>query len=626
MLTIVEFFCTSIERTAKNIQNSSILPMKSFLSYYHEELLFLRQKGGDFAKKHPEIAGRLDIKNGESTDPQTERIIESVAFLSAKLSQKIDDNAQNIAFHLLSALYPNLINVFPPCSIVQFASENLTSIANNVTIDRDTDLFVKTSNGTECQFKTLYPITIYPFSIAEINLLKVARKLGGDDGWCLEIKISTNSAPIEHIQPNDILFYIDSNILENSLMIYESIFSNPNRSVFLKIGERHISIDPNNVIPCGFDDVDSVCPVSPYSTNCFQLFQEVLHFKRKFMFFRILNIGKTIIENHIENIDELSIIIDINVSNERLLQIVNRDSIKLNAVPIVNLFQVTSDPFRFDGTQSKYMLLADQAKDESIEIHSISELHIINNETKEDEIVQPYFSLEVDSDTNITHDLYWIHSKEPSAARRLNGFDTYISFVDTRLDPHKVYSDVVYAKTLCTNRYATRDIPVFSKFFIDNAKTAGYYAKLLHKTTEPVSFADEATTLWNLISQLSANHMTMSKSDNILAATRKIADIFSSGNRMKVEELFSGIKSAKVNDTVQRFGNDAWRGFVKGKKVILEVSDENSFFSYLLGSIINQYLSDLVSINSFITLKMVSTVTNKNVATWNPTSGRKELV
>ena len=600
--------------------------MKNFLNYYHDELLFLRQKGGEFAKSHPEIAGRLDIKNGESTDPQTERIIESVAFMSAKLSQKIDDNAQNIAFHLLSALYPNLINVFPPCSIVKFESDDSISILDHVTVNRGTNLYVKSKSGTECQFKTLYPVTIYPISISGINLLKVAKKLGGDDGWCLEIKIKTDSVPLEQIQPNDLLFHINSDITENSLMIYEAIFSDPNRNLFLKIKDRHIAIEPENFVPCGFDEEDSVCPVSPYSTNCFQLFQEVLHFKRKFMFFRILNLGKLIFESGVQNVDEISIVVDIKVTDERLLQIVKPDSIILNATPIVNLFQVTSDPFRFDSTQSKYMLLADQSRDESVEIHSISELHIINNETKEDEIVQPYFSLEVDSDTNVIHDLYWLYSKESSEIRHLDGFDTYISFVDTKMNPHKVYADVVYAKTLCTNRYATRDIPVFSKLYIDDVETAGYQAKLLHKTTDPISFFESSTSLWNLISQLTSSHMSISKSENLMTSVRKIVNIFSSGNRLIADELFKEIKSFSVRDIVRRFGSDAWRGFVKGKEVTIEVEDENTFFSYLLGCVINQYLSDLVSINSFVKLQMKSANTGKLIASWNPTSGRKNLI
>lgn len=599
--------------------------MKNFLKYYQDELLFLRKKSGKFAKKHPEIADKLDIKDGESTDPYTERIIESVAFMAAKLSQRIDDNEQNIAFHLLSALYPNLINVFPPCSIAKFEPENNISLLNHLKINKWTNLFVRSKNGAECQFRTLYPLAIYPISISQINLLKVSKKIGGDDGWCLEIKIKTNSVPIEQLQLDDLLFHINSNIIENALILYEAIFSNPKRDIFVKVGEQHFNLDFKNIVPCGFASGESVCPVSPYSTNCFQLFQEILHFKRKFMFFRIVNVGKVITESGIKNVDEISIIIDINVSEEHIFEIVNNDSIILNATPIVNLFPITSDPFRFDGTQAKYLLLADQSRDESLEIHSISELHIIDNVTKEDEIIQPYFSLEVDSDTNVVHDLYWIHSKESSEIRRLDGYDIYISLVDTKMNPFKVYADVVYAKTLCTNRNATSDIPVLSKFYVDSVETAGYIATLLHKTTEPVSLLNGTTALWNLISHLSSNHLSIANEENLLQTIRKIVKIFSGGNDLKVSELLDGIKSIDITDTIQRFGNDAWRGFVKGKKVNITVSEENTEFTYLICTIINEYLSDIISINSFVETSMISSLSGKPLASWLPTSGRKDV-
>ncbi|MDO4975547.1 MAG: type VI secretion system baseplate subunit TssF, partial [Alphaproteobacteria bacterium] len=212
--------------------------MKDFLNYYHDELLFLRQKGEIFAKKHPNVAEKLDIKNGESSDPQTERIIESVAFMAAKLHQKIDSNAQNIAFFLLSALYPNLINVFPPCGIAKFENENTASKPDKLLIKKGTSLFVNSKNDVECQFRTLYPITLYPIDISNIQLLKTAKKIGGIDGWSLEINIITKSIPIELMELNDLLFYINLDIIEDSVSLYESIFSDPNRNVFLKINEK----------------------------------------------------------------------------------------------------------------------------------------------------------------------------------------------------------------------------------------------------------------------------------------------------------------------------------------------------------------------------------------------------
>ena len=600
--------------------------MKTFLKYYQNELLSLRKKGGEFAKQHPEIAGKLDIKDGESTDPYTERLIESVAFMSAKLAQRIDDNAQDIAFHLLSALYPNLINVFPPCSVVKFESENNVALSSPIKIKKGTNLFVKSKSGTECQFRTLYPLVVYPIFINQISFSKVSKQTGGEDGWCLELNIRTNSVPIEQLQIDDLLFYINSDIIENALMLYESIFSNPKRAVFVRVNNQQLNLDVDNMFPCGFASAEMVCPVPAYSTNCFQLFQEVLHFKKKFMFFRIVNLGQLLTESAITNIDELSLIIDIKVSDEHLFQGVSNNSIILNATPIVNLFPVTSDPFRFDGMQPKYLLLADQARDKALEIHSISELHIINNETKDDEIVQPYFSLAVDSDTNVTHDLYWLFSKESSEIRNLTGNDVYISLVDTKMNLHNVYADVVYAKTLCTNRSDASSIPVLSKFYVDTLETAGYHAILLHKTTEPVSLIEGTATLWNLIAQLSSTHLSIANAKNLLSSIRKIAEIFAAGNERKVCELFDGIKSINIEDTVQRFGPDAWRGFIKGKNVTIEVDKENVAFSYIICAVINEYLSDIVSINSFIKTHMISASSKELLASWQPTSGRKDII
>ena len=58
----------------------------------------------------------------------------------------------------------------------------------------------------------------------------------------------------------------------------------------------------------------------------------------------------------------------------------------------------------------------------------------------------------------------------------------------------------------------------------------------------------------------------------------------------------------------------------------MEVAEENTFFSYLLGTIVNQYLSDIVSLNSFVKLQIKSATTSKLLASWKPTSGRKDVV
>ncbi|MDR0695622.1 MAG: type VI secretion system baseplate subunit TssF [Holosporales bacterium] len=599
--------------------------MKDFLNYYQDELLFLRGKSGVFAKKHPEIASRLDLKNGESSDPQTERIIESVAFMAAKLNQKIDENAQDVAFHLLSVLCPNLINVFPPCSVAKFEPSSNVSVTAGIQIPKDSSLFAKSKSGKECLFRTVYPLTLYPITVSNVCVLRNSRTDSSNNAVAIEIEISSE-IDLESLAMQNLLFHINSEIIEDALLIYEAIFANPNRTVSVRVGDKCTQLDSKNIEQCGFAENESVCPVAGYSSNSIQLFREMLHFKRKFMFFRITGLDALLAECDVSNIRKFSILIDIDFVTDRLDQIVNIDSIAVNTVPIVNLFQVTSDPFRFDGIKTKYLLLPDQARDSAIEVHSILELHMINSVTKEDNVVQPYFSLGIDTDTNILHDVFWLYSKERSDLRNLPGADTYISFIDTKMNPHSVYADVVYAKTLCTNRLEARNITTLSDMYVDSVETAGFVPKMLYRPSAPVSFTEDTTSMWTLVSQLSSTHISMARAETLWASLKKLISLFAARTSMKAEELLRDVKGIRINETVQRFGNDAWRGFVRGLEVSICVNCETNeaFFSYFLCNFLNQYLSSCISINSFVKLKLLSSKSGKQIASWNATSGNAQ--
>jgi type VI secretion system protein ImpG len=597
--------------------------VKDFLNYYQDELLSLRAKGGVFAKKYPEIAEYIDIKDGQSTDPHTERIIESVAFIAAKLHQRIDDNAEYIAFHILNAVYPNLVNPLPPCSVVKFVHE----FAGNLHIPRHSYLSSYSKLSEMCSFRTMYPTTLYPVEITKTSLEKNIAMLGGEDLWCLKVDIQTKAGPINDLAIDRLLFHINSNIIEDALIMYESIFANGNVSAFINVNNKIIKLKNGSIRPCGFEDEDTVCPVTKYSTNIFQLFQEMLHFKQKFMFFEISNINGAIQSLNEKDLFEFSIIIDISFTRDRLLQIVKDDTLLLNCVPIANLFPYTSDPFRFTGEQNKYLLIADQLNDKRLEIHSIWDVHIIDGETSEDSIVQPYFALSVDSDTNIHHELFWVHSREASDIRGISGNDIYMSFIDINMNPHASYDSVVYAKLLCMNRMESRDIPVFARMDIEGIETGGTHGILLYKTSNSVEFSNNSTNLWNLVSQLSSTNISVARGEDMLLSIRQIVKMFSAGIGIRADELISHISKISCFPIVRRFGNDAWRGFVRGIEVnVWSKDDDKSYFSFLLCSIINQYLSSCVSLNSFIQMNLISEKTNLKIRKWNPSSGKRDVL
>ena len=59
--------------------------LDELLPYYQRELSYLRRAGAEFAGKYPKIGQRLELGLDESPDPHVERLIESFAFLAARL-------------------------------------------------------------------------------------------------------------------------------------------------------------------------------------------------------------------------------------------------------------------------------------------------------------------------------------------------------------------------------------------------------------------------------------------------------------------------------------------------------------------------------------------------------------
>ena len=68
-----------------------------FNKYYQQELNALRELGSEFSRTHPALAPML---SGPASDPDVERLLEGVAFLTGLLRQKLDDEFPEIVHSL----------------------------------------------------------------------------------------------------------------------------------------------------------------------------------------------------------------------------------------------------------------------------------------------------------------------------------------------------------------------------------------------------------------------------------------------------------------------------------------------------------------------------------------------
>lgn len=94
--------------------------MKDLLPYYERELAFLRAHSREFAERYPKLAAQLLLSGEGCDDPHVERMIESFALMTARVSKKIEDSYPQFTEALLSVLYPHYLRPFPSCSIAHF--------------------------------------------------------------------------------------------------------------------------------------------------------------------------------------------------------------------------------------------------------------------------------------------------------------------------------------------------------------------------------------------------------------------------------------------------------------------------------------------------------------------------
>jgi len=127
------------------------------LLYYERELDYLRKSSAQFAEKYPKVASRLALEPTKCEDPHVERLLESFAFLAARIHLKMEDEFPEISDGLLSIVYPQLVRPIPSMSIVEFQLDpEKGKLASGMKIERNSLLFSKPVGGVPCTFRTCY--------------------------------------------------------------------------------------------------------------------------------------------------------------------------------------------------------------------------------------------------------------------------------------------------------------------------------------------------------------------------------------------------------------------------------------------------------------------------------------
>lgn len=593
---------------------------EDLVHYYQEELDYLRSSGKEFAKQHPKIARRLELTNGESPDPQVERLLESFAFLTARLSRAIDDRFPQTAQALLSVLYPHLINPIPAMAIAKIQIDaSQIPVDKGYYLEKGTKLLAHSVEDVQCRFQTVYDTHLWPLTIEAISLESKDAfhfEQSPEHHWFLKISLHSKSAPIKAMHLNELLFHINCHWIKANLF-YEALFSEYAGRIYVATDTEKTALEIGDLEPVGYNSNELALPVPDYSLHHYALFQEYFHFSEKFLFFRITGLQKAIRSLAPEN--QLHILIPLKSATIFQEKGIDASIFSLNCLPVVNLFERFADPIRIHHRQLRYRLIPDVRRERTTEVYSIQ--HVEGLEEKNQDIIayKPYYGLETRTNDN-GH--YWIAQRVQANLRGIPGTDIYLSFINRNFNPIKAKDIIVTAKVLCTNRYLTDQLTEGS-LLQPEGKAPILKITLLNKPASQNHTMLDGESLWMLVSQLSTQYLGLLNTKHSLNALKEFLYLFAGRYPDKPTAAIDDLRNLTINHITRRFGQDAWRGFVKGYKVQLEMEKTNheGGSNLILGTILKAYFGSLVSWNSFIECSLNDGKNKGEWMQWKPQSG-----
>ncbi|SPD72831.1 Type VI secretion system protein TssF [uncultured Desulfobacterium sp.] len=598
----------------------------SLLNYYERELTFIREMGAEFAKKYPKIAGRLQLEPDKCDDPHTERLIEAFAFLAGRIHKKLEDDFPEITESLLSIIYPHYIRPVPSMSIVRFDPIKQTISPVGYQIDKNTMLYAKSVGGIACQFTTSYPVRIWPVEVASAGLADPIKPVRGAQ-QVIFINLKTfNNLKVSDIKWDSLRFFLNGPH-QHVFHLYELLFNHvchiECEAINIRGKKETIELRPDDIAPVGFNPEETILPYSKRSfPGYIQLF-EYFCFPEKFLFFDLKRLKK-LQQYNLKDTLEIRIYIN-SIAKSNL--VVNKDTFSTNSTPAVNLFRRIAEPIRVEQEKTEYRVVPDVRRQEGMEIYSIESVTGMSRTAQGKEVdYRPFYSIRhhLEEDDSRDRRVFWHVERHASGKKGDNGTEVYLSFADLNFNPADPGVETLTVHVTCTNR----DIPVrlpagdpTGDFSMETAAPVTRINSLIKPTpTRRPSLG--GALQWRLISHLSLNYLSIVQGGE--EALREILSLYDFDNSPSTRQQINGIVSINSEHVTKRMG----QGFCRGVQVTIEF-DEDKFVGtglYLFASVLERFLAQYVSVNSFSRLIAKTVQKKEAIKQWPPRNGNRVLL
>lgn len=282
----------------------------------------LGELAASFARAYPALAPRLAER---SNDPDVERLLEAFGYLTARIHKLLDESTSP-ARSFAALVAPELERGFPSATVMGIAPPpERKSVPAGATFDSPE------VGNTVCRFKAWSAFDLVPWSVddariawssAEGQSLVVRLVAAGAAGGCALASLFPLRLHLagETRVALALLLYLRTHLARAELRVGDRVFD---------LGKR--------IEPWGLDASEALLPPEPYEHPGLRLLREYYLLPAKFAF---VTLDGPAVEGNAADV-ELRFTFDAQLPLE--LQ-VSAQNIRLNCVPVANVFETTADP------------------------------------------------------------------------------------------------------------------------------------------------------------------------------------------------------------------------------------------------------------------------------------------
>ncbi len=595
---------------------------EDLLDHYERELLYVRRAGEAFARSYPKIARRLALGPDQAADPNVERLIESFAFLSGRLQLNLEREFPRFSEALLGILHPQLVAPIPSMGIARLdPAPGEGQLTGGFRVPRGTALHALAEGNARCRFRTAYDVTLWPLAVTDAAIEPTDRYDFIDSSRAasvLRLRLETRNQSFENLPIDKLRLFIDGETILTSAL-HELFLCGVAEVVCLMPGKPPVRLRGDDLVaPVGFGSDETVLPHPKHIQPAYGLLQEYFEFPQKFDFYDLTlprgRLSGTVVD--------VLIVMARPLPNRLTLR---RETFALGCTPIVNLFNRTAEPIRLNHRRTAYRVVADAMRERTTEIHSVLEVRGLRDEDGMHHNYVPLFSYQ-HATAEAEPRGFWLAAREPTQRDDVPGTDVYLSLHHLDLNPADPADETLLVRVLCTNRALAEQVPAGAVLMIEEAAPIATI-RCLHKPTPGRPAPAGGSSAWKLVSHLSTNHLSLTNDAEGLRALQAILMLHAPEDQSSQHQL-RGIKGLSSRPVLHRMGQDAWRGFVRGLEVTVDL-DERHFVGaspLVFGGVLSRFLGLYVNVNAFAQLRLRSVQRGGVWKAWSRLAGSQPVL